>query len=188
MTTIIISHPYEKSFNMVILDKVVETLKKENKNYTIIDLHQENFDPVLNKSDLALYNKGKSNDKLVHKYNDILNKTEHIIFIFPIWWYDMPAMLRGFFDKVMLNESAYTTDGVKLTPLRHIEKTSIFTTSAASTKELIEEYGNPVENVMIKGTFKVLGFTGAKWHNMELIIDSTLEQRVEYLNKIEKYL
>jgi putative NADPH-quinone reductase len=188
MTTIIISHPYEKSFNMAILDKVIENLNNQNKKYTVIDLHQENFNPVLVKEELKLYNKGESGDPLVKKYNEILDITEHIIFIFPIWWYDMPAMLRGFFDKVMLYGTAFDSDGVNLTPLRKIPKTSIFTTSAASTKQLIEEFGDPVNGVMINGTFKVLGFEKATWHNMELIVDSTLEQRIKYLDEVSKHL
>ncbi|MDF9867473.1 NAD(P)H dehydrogenase (quinone) [Bacilli bacterium PM5-3] len=188
MKTIVITHPYENSFNMAILNEVTTYFKKENIEYNIIDLYQDNFDPVLRKNDLAIYGEGKSNDPLVKKYNEILDNTDHIIFIFPIWWYDMPAMLRGFFDKVMLINSSYTSDGVNLTPSRKINKTSIFTTSAASNKQLIEDFGDPINKVIINGTFKALGFLNASWFNMELIVNSTLEDRKKFLNEIKNNL
>ena len=49
---------------------------------------------------LALYSQGKSIDPLVEKYQEILKKTDEIILIFPIWWSSMPAILKGFFDKI----------------------------------------------------------------------------------------
>ena len=100
MKTIIFAHPWHGSFNKSILNSVTETLDKKKDEYTVIDLNKDKFNPVMTEEELALYSQGKSIDPLVEKYQEILKKTDEIILIFPIWWSSMPAILKGFFDKI----------------------------------------------------------------------------------------
>ena len=98
MTTIIFVHPWKGSFNKAILDTVLKFLDLSKTQYQIIDLIQDNFDPVLRENDLKLYSKGQTQDPLVLKYQKTLSKTKRLIFIFPIWWFDVPAVLKGFIE------------------------------------------------------------------------------------------
>ena len=106
-TTIILAHPWHGSFNKAIMDTTVEQFKKMKKEYQIIDLNKENFDPVLREEELSLYSKGEFKDDLVKKYQMMLKDSDELVFIFPIWWFDLPAILKGFIDKVMLKNYAY---------------------------------------------------------------------------------
>ena len=98
-TTIIFAHPWSGSFNRAVLNTVMAA----GGNSNLIDLYQDNFNPVMSAPELALYGKGQYIDPLIGRYIAMLKETARAIFIFPIWWYDMPAILRGFFDKVMLS-------------------------------------------------------------------------------------
>ena len=184
LTTIIYAHPYEESYNNAILDTVIASLKKQNKEFALIDLYQDNFDPVLTKAELSVYSKGEHLDPLVRKYNEILDKTEHVVLIFPIWWYDFPAIMKGFFDKVMLPGSSYTSGETGLHPVRHIPRTLIITTASASTEALVKNLGDTVNQMMIETTFKAIGFHGAIWENFGSIGKSTVEERRQFLSKI----
>ena len=115
MKTIVFAHPWNGSFNKAILDKVVEKLDETKEKYTIIDLNKDGFNPVITEKDLELYSQGKSADPLVLKYQEILKNTDELILIFPIWWMSLPAILKGFFDKVMTKGFAYesTQTGIK---------------------------------------------------------------------------
>lgn len=181
-TTIVIAHPWEGSFNKAIL----KTIQEEVPDHYLIDLYQDGFDPVLSEQDLAIYNQGKTTDPLVKKYNEILDDTDRIFFIFPIWWYDMPAILKGFFDKVLLSGSAFAADADGLTAVRHIQKTGVFTTSFASTEDLVEKFGNPIQGMWIPATFEMVGFHNGKWHNLGRIESSTEEARKEYLEQVRQ--
>ena len=108
MKTVIFAHPWHGSFNKAILDSVTKKFEEMKESYTIIDLHKDNFDPVMREEDLKLYSEGKFNDPLVGKYQEILKKSDGLVFIFPIWWSTMPAILKGFLDKVFLLNFAYT--------------------------------------------------------------------------------
>lgn len=184
LTTIICAHPYEASYNKAILDTVIESLQAQNREYALIDLYADNFDPVLNRGELAIYSKGEAKDPLVEKYNKILNQTEKVILIFPIWWYDFPAIMKGFFDKVMLLGSAFSSDERGLHPVRIIPQTLIITTASASTEALVKNLGDTVNQMMINTTFKAIGFHGARWENFGLIGKSTEEERETFLSTI----
>ena len=91
LTTIVYAHPYDKSFNRAILDTVTASLSARGREYSLIDLCRDGFDPVLTCDELAVYPEGGMPDPLVKRYNRILDQTEKVILIFPIWWYDCPA-------------------------------------------------------------------------------------------------
>lgn len=131
MKTIVYAHPYPGSFNHAILAGVVAKFKSTATPYQVIDLYADGFNPVLSVDDLRQYNAGGTDDPLVSKYQEMLRATDDLILIFPTWWYDLPAILKGFFDKVMLPDFAYTSDadGILTGKLTHIQQTTLITTA-----------------------------------------------------------
>ena len=188
LTTIIYAHPYEESYSRAILDTAQASLKEQDREYALIDLYRDNFDPVLTRAELGIYGKGEHLDPLVGKYNEILDKTERVVLIFPIWWYDFPAILKGFFDKVMLPGSAYSSDETGLHSVRRIPRTLVISTASASTEALVKNLGDTVNRMMIETIFKAIGFHGAVWENFGSIGKSTAEERRRFLSKIAALL
>ena len=98
---IIYAHPNPKSFNHAILTEMQRGLKDGNTTYEVIDLYKDNFNPNLvfnediKRSDLM-------NDVEVKRYQELIKKADHLIFIYPIWWYGTPAILKGFLDRVFI--------------------------------------------------------------------------------------
>ena len=189
MTTIIFVHPWLGSFNKAILDTVIKKLQAQNKTYQLIDLNKDNFDPVLRESDLILYSQGKSSDPLVGKYQEMLKNTTKLIFIFPIWWYDVPAILKGFIDKVMLKGFAYEESATGLRgKLHHINQTTVISTSESPTWYLKLFARNPIENNFIKNTLKAIGLKNVKWLNSSQTKSGTDRQRGRFLKSVENQL
>jgi len=164
MTTIIFSHPWHGSFNKAILDTVSEELQNKQVPYQVIDLNKDGFNPVMTESDLALFAKGESPDPLVSKYQNILKDTDRLIFIFPLWWSGLPAILKGFFDKVMLKNFAYVATNKGLQgALTHIQSTKVIVTGQVSKWHLKYVRGNPIQKTFIGVTLKNIGIKNAKW-------------------------
>ena len=187
-TTIVFAHPWEGSLSRSILQCVTDELQRRGDEITLIDLYRDGFDPVMSERDLSLYAQGQSADPMVDRYNAILDQTERILFLFPIWWYDMPAILRGFFDKVMLSGSAYTEDHEGMHPLRKIRDTLLLTTSSAPTESLIRDFGDPVRGTIVAGTFEAVGFFNAKWQNLGGINGLSREEIARYLDSIPELI
>jgi putative NADPH-quinone reductase len=185
-TTIVFAHPWHGSFNKAILDTIVKRFDAESKAYHIIDLNKDKFNPVLQEDELALYSRGETTDKLVLSYQDILKETSELIFIFPIWWFDMPAVLKGFVDKVMLKNFSYveTKYGLKGL-LTHVDKTTVITTSEVPTWYLKILSGNPIQGTFINKTLKGIGLRNIKWLNSEYTSSGKQEKRTKFLQIVE---
>ncbi|MBD0403808.1 NAD(P)H-dependent oxidoreductase [Flammeovirga sp. EKP202] len=186
-TTFVFAHPWHGSFNKAILDTAVKKLEEQGKEYQIIDLHKDNFDPVLREEDLALYSKGETTDPQVKEYQEILKNTDELVFIFPIWWYDLPAMLKGFIDKVFLKDFSYieTKTGLKGL-LTHIKKARVITTSESPSWYLVVFGGNVIKKAFIKATLKGVGIKDVQWINSSYTTSGSNDKRTAFLKKIHK--
>lgn len=186
-TTIILSHPWHGSYNKAILDAIVKRLENKSEPYQIIDLNKDNFNPVLNEQELALFSKGQHLDPLVGKYQKMLQETKTLVMIFPIWWGTTPAILKGFFDKVFLKDFAYKDDQGKLAGmLDNIEKSYIITTSETPNEYLKNYYGNIVENQVINTTLQLVGIQNNVWLNKDVTKGGGDKSRQEFLDQITK--
>lgn len=136
---IVYAHPNPKSFNHAILETLSEELKKKKKEFKVRDLYKMGFNPVLSTKDLFEIQCGAVPQDIKKEQNHI-NKADTIIFIFPIWWSAMPAMLKGYIDRVFSLKFAYdiTEDGV--TGLIQGKKVFLVSTTGAS-KEDYEKMG-----------------------------------------------
>ncbi|KNE84455.1 NAD(P)H-dependent oxidoreductase [Aggregatibacter aphrophilus] len=188
-TTIIYAHPYEQSFNHAILQRVRELLESKGEAYKLIDLYADGFNPAYTKEELALFNQGKALDPLVLHYQEILKKTDRLIFIFPIWWADMPAIVKGFEDKVFLKTLAYnpTPTGIKGC-LTQIREAVVITTSTAPTWYLKFFCGNVIGKTMIGHTLKGIGVGSGRWINFGGMDKSTAQARQSFLDKLSDKL
>ncbi len=162
---IIIDHPWKDSFNFAILNSVVWVIKENQQSYDVLDLNREKFNPVMSTEELAVYKKGISFDPLVKKYQERLAKADYLFFIFPIWWNVMPAMLKGWMDKVLLPGFAFTNGQVPKPLLSNIRGATVITSTANPDKYHREEFNNTIKNVLCNGALKFIGVQDTTWLN-----------------------
>lgn len=136
-TLIVYTHPNPTSFNHAILDSITEGLKKSGHAVRVKDLYKDNFDPVLHAEDLANLQKGDIPERISKEQDDLL-WAEGLIFIYPLWWFDRPAMLKGWFDLVLTNGLAfeYSDEGVK--GLLQHKKALVIITAGGSKQYFID--------------------------------------------------
>lgn len=136
---IVYAHPSPKSFNHAILETISDELKKKKKEFKVRDLYKIGFNPVLSVKDLSAIQDGAI-PKDIKKEQNYISKADTLIFISPIWWSAMPAILKGYIDRVFSLKFAYdiTEEGVK--GLLKGKKVFIVSTTGAS-KEDYEKMG-----------------------------------------------
>ena len=94
-------------------------------------------------------------------------------------------MIKGFIDKVMLKNFAYTESKTGLIgQLINIKKVTIITTSEAPTWYLKFIKGNFIDKILRKGILKDLGIKKSTWINFPNIKTSTKIKRVNFLERL----
>lgn len=131
---IIYAHPNENSLNHHLLNTVVETLQLRNEEVVVRDLYTIGFDPVLSLDDMQGQRMGKVSDD-VKTEQEHISWAEQITFIYPIWWTGLPAMMKGFIDRVFSYGFAYRYDQGVQKGLLKGKKTVIINTHGKSYEE-----------------------------------------------------
>lgn len=183
-TLIVYCHPYEMSLSAAVLTAVEAGLDRAGRSFEVCDLYADGFDPVLRAPDLALYGEGGTNDELVRRYQGQLSRARHLVLVAPVWWNDIPAMLKGWIDKVMLVGFSWeaTGHGLSGTLGSIIESVDVFTSSAEPTEHLRAS----IIATLMDGTFAQLGVERRSWHNFGGIDRSTPGDRKGWLAEVER--
>lgn len=104
---VVYTHPYPESFNHAVLEQFSRGLQAGGHEADVLDLYAAGFNPVLSAADLAALQQGRIPDDIAAQ-QDRVTRAEGLAFIFPIWWSAMPALLKGWIDKVFSLGFAYT--------------------------------------------------------------------------------
>jgi NAD(P)H dehydrogenase (quinone) len=129
-------HPSPVSFTASIRDLVLAKLHAAAAEVRLHDLYADGFNPILTREEWEGYLDCPGNCVPVSREVEDLRWCDTLIFIYPTWWYSLPAMLKGWLDRVMLPDVAFLMpDAANKTirpGLRHIDRLGVFTTCGAS--------------------------------------------------------
>ena len=179
---IIYAHPWDGSFNHFVLESITENLVKKGNEVDVIDLNKDNFNPVMQAADLKVFVKGEYHDKLAEDYVNRLKEAEELILVFPIWWYGEPAILKGFYDKVLLKGTTYDDSNGSLEGLLNTKQATIVTT-ANIDKQIFSYLGDPIKNVLSNGILKTVGVENIDWiHCPTVHLETSREQFLSEIN------
>jgi NAD(P)H dehydrogenase (quinone) len=168
---ILFAHPSENSFNRDVLDMFVKGLSAAGHTYEIGDLYRMNFESDM---DFAQYQREVGLDPGAPLPDDVraeqekINRSDALAFIYPVWWSDCPARLKGWFDKVWTYGYAYFYDDneERFTQIE-IQK-AVVICSAGHSKEHLEETGIAESMRQIMLNDRLLG-VGVKEARMEIL-------------------
>jgi len=181
--------PHHRSFSAALLGSVSKGLLSGGHQIDLIDLHADGFNPVMSAEELAAWRQMKTLDPLVNDYQRRLFEADHIIFIFPVWWESMPAMTKGFLDKVFSKGIIYEEPKPgrpfvnKLSKLKGVSLLTVMATPGFIYRWI---FGNPITKIIFRGTFRKMGFHKLKWFNYAGMDSRLLEARTSILAKTEK--
>lgn len=124
---IVFAHPELKSFNGSLFQDSINYLKSQGHEVKFTDLYRDNFKAVVDEDDFKNFDKNERLHPAVASYMatatsnltaDVIEEQEKlkwadlVIFQFPLWWYSMPAIMKGWFDRVYSCGFAYAVGEV----------------------------------------------------------------------------
>lgn len=125
---VIFAHPVETSFAASLHQTVLTNLHGRHE-VRDLDLYAEDFDPRLTRQERLNYHDTTLNLPPIAKYAEMLRWAEAVVFCFPVWCFGVPAILKGYFDRVLAPGVAFDIDGTVVTPkLTNIRRVVAVTT------------------------------------------------------------
>jgi NAD(P)H dehydrogenase (quinone) len=121
---VVFAHPLETSFVSALHTRVVEVLRANGHRVDDLDLHAEQFDPVMSREGLLRYVDTAANTREVEGYVQRLKAAEALVLVFPVWFDGLPAIMQGYFQRVFLPGVATRLDDAGLfhPNLHHIKR------------------------------------------------------------------
>jgi putative NADPH-quinone reductase len=186
--SVILAHPYEKSFNHAIFDQACASLAEMGLELYAHDLYRERFDPVLTVEELG---KQAPSDARIKQYIQEMVDSRVMVFVHPNWWGQPPAMMKGYIDRVFRPPYAYDfpagDSGGGLPIQRLAGKTGIvFNTSNTSEEREKSFFHDPLEHEWIDCVFGFCGITDACRRTFSIVSDSELETRKKWLDAVNE--
>ena len=189
---VVLAHPLKESFAAAVSRMVVSALEAKGHEVDLLDLYAEEFDPRLSESERASYMTGTYDLSEIAPYAERLKAAEALILVFPQWWFNLPAILKGFIDRTFVPGIAFDYDeaGIKLVPkLEKLRYFWVFSTTGSPWWVVKFYMGDPVRRILKRGIAAFCGrrvhFRMTCLHNMD---DTTQARRTRFLEKVRGQL
>lgn len=134
------AHPSEKSFIGTLSSEVLNELKDLNHEIRHRDLYSENFNPVFSAYE-RLNHVGDLEVKLqnlpdLQSHVEDIQWADALVLVYPTWWSGQPAILKGWIDRVLMNEVAWVLPegAARIRPLLTNIRKIVVVTTHGSTK------------------------------------------------------
>ncbi|MBL8581822.1 MAG: NAD(P)H-dependent oxidoreductase [Rhizobiaceae bacterium] len=183
-------HPVPESFGAALRDVALSALAERGFEVRLVDLYEEGFEPVLSSEERRNMENAPTDPKLA-PHIDNLRWAQAILFVYPTWWYGLPAMLKGWLDRVWWTDVAFKLppDGGRIVSLvGHISKVGVVTTCGASWPISLL-MGQPGRKTLLRGVRALCAPRSSTLYLAHYNMDrSTPESRAAYLAKVRKRL
>ena len=187
---LVVAHPLDNGFAKAAAARIRATLERRGMEVDLIDLYADDFDPRLTRAERRGYFTVPYDCSAVADYVARLRMADKLVFVFPQWWFDAPAILKGFFDRVLVPGVAFdhAPGGGQLIPrLTHIDALWVVTSTGAPWWVARLYMGDPVRRQIGRGV-KALVNRKARFRMLTLHdMDRMTEARAgAFLNRLER--
>lgn len=181
---ILMGHPNKDSFGNALADAYQSGAGKANAEIRRMNLADLNFDPLLHKG----YKEIQTLEPDLQKVQENILWAEHLVFVYPIWWGNLPALVKGFVDRVFLPGFAfkYHKDSPWWDKLLKGKTARLITTSDAPNFYFNWIIGKPAHKAMKKATLEFCGIKPVKITSFGSVRFADDARRKKWLEKVEK--
>ncbi len=181
-------HPRSDSYSFALREAALGASRGAGHEVELRDLHAEGFRPALSAAERGRYHDVPENLSGIEDHAESLRAAEWLVLVYPTWWYGMPAMLKGWFDRVWAPGVAFRLGGGAIEPaLTNIRRISVVTTYGSPTW-LLWFIGWPDFKLFDRG-LKRLCAKGCKldWLYLNNMDRATAAERERFLARVRRF-
>lgn len=179
---VVIAHPVPTSFNHAIRAEVEAGLALAGHDVQVADLHAEGFQPAMIAADFAQFS-GDPLPPAIQAEQARVTWSDAIIFIFPLYWWSVPGMLKGWIDRVMTYGFAWTDPARPEASNMRNRKIQVMVTAGDDAAGLAKRgYDTALHTQLNVGTWSYCGFKDVETRIFhEVTGDAPKERLAKYL-------
>ncbi|MCA0278959.1 MAG: NAD(P)H-dependent oxidoreductase [Proteobacteria bacterium] len=174
---IVVAHPDPNSFSHSIAAEIAEglALSDPGDTFEIADIAAEAFDPRFTATDLAVHRREVPPSADVAAEQARIDRADTLVLVYPVYWWSMPALLKGWIDRVFANGWAYDEgpDTKLVKRLRHLRVHLVAIGGAGMRTYARHGYFGAMKTQIDHGIFD---YVGAEVATSELLLESESPQ------------
>lgn len=181
---VINGHPDPDSFNAALAAAYAEGATGSGAEVRSIELSRIAFNPNLSFG----YRKRTELEPDLLRAQELIKQADHLVFVYPIWWGAMPALLKGFIDRVFLPGFAfkYRENSSLWDKLLTGKSARLIVTMDTPSWYNKLFYRSAGHTVMRSNILKFCGISPVRVTEFTPIKSSTRERRIKWLEQTKK--
>lgn len=178
---IINGHPDPQSFNFALSTAYEKGAKEKGAKVDILNIRELKFNPNLEFG----YRKSMELESDLKMAQEKIKWANHLVFIHPVWWGSVPAIMKGFIDRIFLSNFAFKYENDVRIPLLKYKSARIISTMDQEGWFYKFIFSEPTTKQLKHITLKFCGVNPVKTSYFGIIIDSTEKKREKWLKEAE---
>ncbi|MDX9668177.1 NAD(P)H-dependent oxidoreductase [Pseudomonas sp. P5_152] len=168
---IVVAHHDPRSLSQSIAAQIAQGLADTGNTLEVADLWAEGFDPRFGAADFAVHHRQAPAPAEVAAEQARIDRADALVLVYPVFWWSMPALLKGWIDRVFSNGWAFdfTADAPLLKKLQHLQVHLIGVGGADRGTYERHGYGLAMKTQIDHGIFD---YCGAQVMTSELLLES----------------
>ena len=186
---VVLAHPNDDSFNHAIAGRALASLIDAGHDAQILDLYARGFKVAMSADErLAYHTDQPVLDPMVANHVELVRGAEALVFIYPTWWSSLPAILKGWLERVMVPGVGFVFDDAGkvrpgLTNIRRIVGVSTY----GSPHRYVWAINDNGRRTLTRALRLSCGLrTRCRWLGLYAIDTATADQRSAFLARVEK--
>lgn len=196
-------HAEEKSFNHAMLETAVNTLSACGHQLKVSDLNKMNFDPVVSRKSFktvanpsvfnpvqeahyAVQNNGFAD--FIAAEMEKMEWCDLLIFQFPLWWFGMPAMVKGYVEQVLVSGKFFDSGHMYENAFLAGRRAMLSITTGAPADAYVKNGFNGDINMILRPIQRgILEFCGFGVLRPQIVYAPTHIMQTQRVHELEKY-
>ncbi len=184
---VVCAHPRDDSFTHAATEAAVRGCERAGHEVTVLDLYALGFRPAMSREEHRAYHSEQPLlDPMTIEHAELVRTHEMLVFIYPTWWSSLPAVLKGWLDRVMVQDVAFRFDGRRVRPaLTHVRRI-VGITTYGSPWTVIKLLNDGGRRTLIRALRMSCGTRGATtWLGCYSLDTAGEAERAAFLDRVE---
>jgi putative NADPH-quinone reductase len=192
LALVIVAHPRADSFTRSLATAAVDGLSAGGWDVEVLDLAAIGFRAAMSAEELTAYRtEALPPDPMAAAHATLVAQATALVFVYPTWWSGLPAILKGWLERVLVTGVAFTLDSrtQRVKPaLGHI-RWIVGISTYGSPRTYISLINDNGRRILTRALRLVCGRrTRTRWLGLYSIDTATAEQRFEFIDRVRRVL